>query len=1515
MSFTFTSVTLDAVAHGQNTYIPDVLMGQQVVITLTSSETNVDWSLVEIWLGCKDCLCSFLQAQGESTWTGATQVFTFQIQGQGHNLPLIAYWQTAAFSSWRYISFAPPVLHLAYTTAYLHQATSLQAYLSNVPNWPHDIYQCVSIKVFKVNQTDNLCDETFFGNASDFNASATCSLRPAALSGILVQVLAKTYQGDFTESEATSPIASGLISYSQPQHTALQDPTLDTTATQGTPIDMDAVAKRAAPLILLHGVDFPQVSQLQMTGATIPGYRRGIVPASDVAQQHNLELTVVQCLSVKILPTTPEVRLYLGDLEASFGHITLRMPSPIITAFSFVPSVPYDTSPNQSMSLQGTNFGQRACDTSVTEGIQLIGDEGGATIEVGDLALPCTVQTQNSTHIECSLSGALTYPRDYSSPDYLPPVRREASQTFSFRLGRQFLSKNEESGGGLLALDFSVVLLPCDAGFKRDSELSYNCVECPTGRYSVVYNAETAGLNDVNQWPLQCAECAGATYQDTIGQSACKACPANTYAMAPKDTRWSCYCLPGYYSNQYDTGRDRAMPGEACISCAIGDLVAETDVDEVCGENLLIESQCDAPYLPTCVAGGAGGYKVCKAYCAGGTAWPLAKSSFYLESEEALAIGRRLTSIVEADTIATFSNSNNTETFYVNVVTRTPVITRCDPTEACLAHNQCQEKYTDYLCGSCAFYHYRDKNSGKCVKCGIEQTIGTVIMGVVATVLVLGGLIGTSMFLRLQADFQLRQQLLAFVKEIFSSGHGKTTSNFFLDRIFRREKRIRIKMTQRDLGVSLRWARHKDMGVVFRVADSVVHVAGILEDSPAKGIISPNWKLLTINGAAVRAMSEEEVKKRIAEEGAPLRFVFRSNELRSKDAAEGNMLDDRKMLIMLIGIMNTFQQISAMSFTWPPIFILLAETLQQFSFNFNFFQPECSVNGLPFLYKWLGTLAVPYVVSVPLCLSFLFVRKTMRSKHSGKDGRRVKDWLLLNAFGRTLCMAIIVFLPVHLEQLLVPLGCKERSEGRYFVDETPDTLCSLGDKRYVIMLGVSMFGLSVVAGGTVFLFSCIFKSYHWQYGIRPRDYIPFYAGITEVSAQGQKGFSWEVRQRVLSNLVAVISYETKQDAMADRAQLFRAANELGHRSRWVQEAQGKRGVEVKAGQKLKGARYGTGYDEHKQADGTEIPEEVQRMAIIKGRKVFLKRQVVDTEGEGSVLTYGWIFFINLYWRQLLTLVTIKLSKTTLVVIGAGFQILIFASNVALLFIYKPYKANKISVVETGLLCALSAMLWLAVLQELLSNHVNAHLYQKHIERFNTVIEMLAVGLVLVLVFVPAWQVWQMAVKAFTGQGDPDEKLNQLYFENSLAKEHSSKGEQITRQEEKELEAALKEQKQKLAMQRRANALRAVLDGKVIEATATAKEKKAIVHIQAFARGWLLRKRLHTIREHARERIRARAELKALEEQRQAEAARMAEEARLAQAAEALGIDVDEVSLPRATTRTEAPTSAPSGVPE
>ena len=38
-------------------------------------------------------------------------------------------------------------------------------------------------------------------------------------------------------------------------------------------------------------------------------------------------------------------------------------------------------------------------------------------------------------------------------------------------------------------------------------------------------------------------------------------------------------------------------------------------------------------------------------------------------------------------------------------------------------------------------------------------------------------------------------------------------------------------------------------------------------------------------------------------------------------------------------------------------------------------------------------------------------------------------------------------------------------------------------------------------------------------------------------------------------------------------------------------------------------------------------------------------------------------------------VTIKLSKTNLVVVGAGVQILIFAANIALLFIYRPYKAG------------------------------------------------------------------------------------------------------------------------------------------------------------------------------------------------------------------------------------------------
>jgi len=1234
-----------------------------------------------------------------------------------------------------------------------------------------------------------------------------------------------------------------------------------------------------------------------MTGAVIPGYsvrlisRNGdVVEYEELCRQVTwdsstmLNCTVVQCLSVKVIPTTPEVLLYMGDLEATISHITLRMPSPIITAFR--PTLLYDTHPNQTVTLQGTNFGQRSCDVSVTTGIQLLGDEEGATIEFGDLALRCLVLSQNSTDIECTLSGALTHPRDYSTSDYIPPVRRSTTQGFTFRLGTQFSSKNEESSG-LLALEYSVQLLECSAGYMRLTELSYTCISCATGRYSVVYNAEAASLTDTNQWPLQCAECEGATYQDTEGQSTCKDCPANTEAVAPKDTRWSCYCLPGFFSNQFDTERERAMPGEACVSCSIGDLVTDLSADETCPGNLLAETYCDTPLLPSCVSGGTGGHKVCKAYCAGGTAWPVAKPSFYLESEEALAIGRRLTT----KNIASFSNSNDTDAFYVNVETRTPVITRCDPAEACEGDNACQEKYIGYLCGMCAFYHYRDKYSGKCVKCGMEQQIGTVIMGVVGTVLVLGGLIGTSMFLRLQADFQLKQQLQAFVLNIFTNtSGGKKTKTFFLDRIFRRERHITLSLPQKDLGVSLRWARHRDMGVVFRVSDMVVHVAGVFEDSPVKDRVKPNWKLLTINGQAVRAVTEEEVKKRIAHESAPLRLVFRSNELRSKDAAEGSLLDDKKMLIMLIGIMNTFQQISTLNFNWPPLFIALAETLQQFSFNFNFFQPECSVNGLPFLYKWLGTLSVPYVVSVPLCFAFIFVRRMMRSKHSGEDSRRIKDWLLLNAFGRTLCMAIIVFLPVHLEQLLVPLGCKERSEGRYFVDETPDTLCSLEDDRYLIMISVSAAGLSMVAFGTAFLFTCIFRSYHWQFGIRPRDYIPFYAGITEVSAQGQKGFSAEVRQRVLSNICAVASYETKQDALADRAQLFRAANELGHRSRWIQAAHAKHGGKVVAGQKLFAARFGTGYDDHRMADGSAIPEEVQRLRIIKGRKRFMKRQGALNEGEGSVLTYGWIFFINLYWRQLLTLVTIKLSKTTLVVIGAGFQILIFACNVALLFIYKPYKARKISVVETGLLCAIAGMLWLAVLQELLSNHVNAHLYTKHIERFNTTIEFLAIGLVLILFVVPAWQVWQVLVKASTGDGDPDEKLNALYFENSLAKEHASKSEAITKQEERELEAALKQQRERLAMLRRANALRLVLEGKVVEATATDAERKAVVRVQALARGFLIRRKLDQIRARAQERIRTREETRIKAERLAAEDARVAEDEKLLTAAKALGIE-------------------------
>jgi hypothetical protein len=373
-------------------------------------------------------------------------------------------------------------------------------------------------------------------------------------------------------------------------------------------------------------------------------------------------------------------------------------------------------------------------------------------------------------------------------------------------------------------------------------------------------------------------------------------------------------------------------------------------------------------------------------------------------------------------------------------------------------------------------------------------------------------------------------------------------------------------------------------------------------------------------------------------------------------------------------------------------------------------------------------------------------------------------------------MCIILLLPFHIDRLLVPFACIERGEGTYFVSETPDTLCSFEDARYAQMLMISAVGTGVMLGFYSMLILALWRSFVWQFGkSKVRSYIPFYVGMTQMSVFGQRGYMYAPRGRVMSNLAAVQCYDADLARFDLRMRLTKAAEHLGPRSRWVQEAAQARGIVL---------------DTHVCSNDNEAGGEDEadtaksRMEILKGAdRWHHSRYKRPTHTDGNVMTYGWIVIVNMFWRQMLSLIVIKLSEGGLVVVGAAALMVLHAGNVTVLLIFKPYKSKKVSNCETIMLSALFLVLWCAVLKDLLSNHVNVHLFQDMVNRVNMGIDCLAVGIFLLVGGLPAALLYDMMKTAMAAFRSTDTLLNDIYMITV------GKSERIKAEEEKEARIA------------------------------------------------------------------------------------------------------------------------------
>jgi len=387
-------------------------------------------------------------------------------------------------------------------------------------------------------------------------------------------------------------------------------------------------------------------------------------------------------------------------------------------------------------------------------------------------------------------------------------------------------------------------------------------------------------------------------------------------------------------------------------------------------------------------------------------------------------------------------------------------------------------------------------------------------------------------------------------------------------------------------------------------------------------------------------------------------------------------------------------------------------------------------------------------------------------------------------------MAIIALLPFHLEQLLVPFACVERAEGTYFVSATPDTICSFKDPRYGEMLFIASCGGGAMLGFYSLLLIMLYKSFNWQFGLKIRDKIPFYAGMVEVSVFGQLGYVEEVRWRVMTNVVCANLFDPTIPLLRIRERLEWASVYQYPRSRkGYQERMGKLFEEAGVKRKKRPEQEVQKQEEKDDEDEAEagIADEDtaagERSRLKKGVRRWRKSKFTSPEKKtGNVITYGWILIVNLFWRQLISLITIKMSEGNLVVVGAAMLMLVHGGNVTMLIIFKPYKSLKVANIEATMLAALFMVLWCAVIKDLLSNHINAHLFQDTLVKVNNGIDALALILMTLVVVMPGQALHEMFSKIFGAIQSRDSLLNEIYMVQTMRIERDAMDKRKARME-------------------------------------------------------------------------------------------------------------------------------------
>ncbi|CAK8992032.1 unnamed protein product [Durusdinium trenchii] len=1338
-----------ALPDGYEELVLDV--GAEMYFQIKVSQTGFNWTEVSLHLMSVSSDSGFEVNAVYLEADGQIAKYYFQLTGQGTQLPFILLWRSAVFVIPLWISFSPPVISVVSLTAPITTTQDVEASFSNVPDSVDgrsfaEPAKFMQMYIIKFGYTQELCGATSFSGTW---SSGKCTLDPGALEDVTIYLKIYNHQqGDFllVPGDQAGGLA-GVISYKQPSIKEMASDVLN--ALREGILDLGKIVNTfPAYIYITTGEIFPQVGNLKLQGGAVPGYKVELVSPSgscDGVQlcqsitwinDTYLQCEVEPCLDITCLPREPNVKLYLGDLEGQTEMVgKINFPRPIIEKLD--PTIINDVGLSRYVSFWGLYFSEPSCQASHLESIQFVSNDTSTQITVGEFAAACVISLHNSTYLQCMVTGAVRNVRDVADTSSLvPPALLEDTQTFTWTLCGIYVPLNEDSTGVYASefdpetgsvwvtptMVFTVSLLTCEDGYRRSSDYSYICIPCEKGHW--ITSSET-------EWPLRCWPCPIATYQDSEGSTGCSACPSFTTSPQGADDVTHCTCLPGYYSPYYDESTGETFPGTPCSACHDTDLMESLDTDESCGDGgYNVGDLCTARDEDLCVNMDTTSvaWKICKIYCPGGTAWPLAKRTFW------------------------HLMRSSAESVIEGYDAYKPTVQRCLPQVACLPGNVCNREYEGQACAECKFGWFMDASTGLCEECGEAQKIGMIIMAIFSVVGSFGCLVFFAFFMRFNADIVFKRDMLIAIQMYIVTPLKK--SNFFAKAKRKSEARKAVTITRSQLGMSHSFSKYRELGMVFRVDESqIVHLAGLTKDSPLRGKVVPGWKVNTINGRRLKVRKEGEVQEIIQRSNFPLRLTF-SAPLKSKEQekqeADGksvdgvNFEDDRKMVVVMLGVLTSFTKVSGFDFQWPDAFTELVKIAQMFSFNLNFFAPECSAET-PYITKWIGYLVLPYFMIMPLTAAYLMAcMATLPGL--GPEAKQTKRQLLTNAWARCICMVLLALLPFHLDTILIPFACVSLGDGIYVLADVPSVKCSSADETFMTMFGAGSLAMLVFATGFSWLIYCIWCSYQWQQGTRDRSNIPFYVAMVEVSTFGQRGYTAEVRTRVMENVCAVRAFDVSATKLHEREAKMRAREMLkgrDHREKRFAPEKEEKFID-------KSGELGQ--------DGLQ-----QRLAITKAKKRFLKKNTWPSKADGNLVTYGWIFLVNTLLRNLLSNAAIKLTSQNLVVIGAGLQMLIFALNVTMLVCLSPYKSRFVVKTESVLMGVLFMILWCAVMKELLERHTDRHLYEDMVETVNTIITAFAFTLMFFVPFVPMYFVYQVIKKAGQLVTGPDAVLNEIYM--------------------------------------------------------------------------------------------------------------------------------------------------------